>query len=64
MKSEQCRIRAETAVKIGSMNISSTELSTGFAVLGAFGQQQDVARCERGFAEGAETNGVTLFLQE
>ncbi|MNC61711.1 hypothetical protein D3C75_1116720 [compost metagenome] len=62
MKSEQCRIRAETAVKIGSMNISSTELSTGCVALRTFRQQKNVARCERGFAEGAEANGVILLL--
>ena len=56
--------RAEAAVKIGSINISSTELSTGCEALRVFRQQQDVTRCDRGFAEGAEANGVTLFLQE
>ena len=61
---DQRCFRAEAAVKIGSMNISSTELSTGCEALRVFRQQQDVTRCDRGFAEGAEANGVTLFLQE
>lgn len=33
-------------------------------LLRTFGQQQEISRCERGFAEGAEPNAVTLLGEE
>jgi hypothetical protein len=63
-KTEQYRFTPETAVNIGSTIFSSTELSTGCDGLIAFRQYQQIARCERGFAEGAELNGVALLKEK
>lgn len=63
-KIEQSRFTAETGGYIGSMIIPSTELSTGCGFLRTFCQEQEIARRERGFAEGAEANGVALIGQE
>lgn len=63
-KIEQFSFSHETGVDIGSTIIPSTELSTGCEPLRAFGEQQEIARCERGFAEGAESNGIAVLGQE
>ncbi|MNP57702.1 hypothetical protein D3C76_1525530 [compost metagenome] len=49
---------------IGSTIIPSTELSTGRVCLSAFGQEQEIARRERGFAEGADADAVALLGEE
>src|SRR5690349_24837472 len=63
-KNEQCDFCPETSVDIGSAIIPSTELSTGWMCLSAFGQEQEITRCERGVAEGADADAVTLFGEE
>ncbi len=63
-KNEQYGLSPETGVDIGSVIIPSTELSTGRMCLSAFGQEQEITRRERGVAEGANADAVTLFGEE
>jgi len=63
-KTEQLCFCPETAGYIGSTIISSPELSTGWSVLRALSQDQEITRCKRGFAEGAEADRIPLFGEE
>lgn len=63
-KTEQLCFCPETAGYIGSTIISSPELSTGWGVLWALSQDQEITRCKRSFAEGAEVDRIPLFGEE
>ncbi len=63
-KIEQFAFAHETGVDIGSTIISSTELSTGWVCLSAFGQEQEITRRERRFAESTDSDAVALLGEE
>ena len=63
-KNEQYGFTAETGMDLGSTIFPSTELSTGWMGLSEFGQEQEITRCERRFAESADADAVALFGEE